>query len=228
MTADILKALWRSWYVAAFGIVATGLTMFLIAAHPGVYWAQLDIVFLAPRTDTNPNSLAYTSGSLIATAGLVEREVNKGVSIPATASSSVTLVGRGVRDGYEIRLPNNGGQWSNNYDRPVLDIQVVGGAKADVRRRLDQVIAKVETALVELQDRDNVAVEARITTQSAPKYAAIFHLYGQPKRALAVAALLGLSLTIVATACFDRVRANRRTRLKDVTAVEETEPSASV
>ena len=40
----------------------------------------------------------------------------------------MTLVDQGVYDGAQIRQPNYGGQWSNNFTEPVLEVQASGAS----------------------------------------------------------------------------------------------------
>ena len=125
---DVLAACVRRWPVTLFGLALVGVVLTFLLRATGVYWTQADVVFLSPASDRFPNALRTTSQSLIAMAGVTEREVNRQSPAPATAaaSASVTIVDEGVRDGARIRLPNSGGQLANNFDRPVLDVQAVG------------------------------------------------------------------------------------------------------
>ena len=40
-------------------------------------------------------------------------------------------------------MPNSGGQWARNFDRPVLNVQVIGPDEAQVRARLESVVAEI-------------------------------------------------------------------------------------
>ena len=62
---------------------------------------------------------------MIATAGLVGHLVQPKES-SSGAGTQTTLIAQGVTKGHQIRLPNSGGQWDPNFDKPYLDVQVVG------------------------------------------------------------------------------------------------------
>lgn len=216
-TSDLCGILRRRWYVALLGLALLAGTLHVVASRPGVYWTQVDVVILAPKSARYPNVIEQTSASLIAMAGLVEREVNRGVHAPATASAAVTLAGEGVRDGHTVTLPNSGGQWADNFNRPVVDVQVVGPSEASVRRRLDELVVRVERTLAERQEADGVPPVTQITASSAPTAAAVLHLQGHRRKAVAATLLLGAGLIGVGTVGADRLltaHARRRRRAR--------------
>ena len=110
----------------------------------------------------------------------------------------MSLSGEGVRQGYSIQLPNSGGQWATNFDRPVLDVQVVGPSEAWVRSTLATQIRRINRALHSLQRNDGVAPENFIVTSSSPQLAKVVHSGGDHKRAIAAALVLGMTLTALA------------------------------
>jgi hypothetical protein len=172
---------------------------------PGVWWTQVDVVFLAPTSARYPNSLEVTSASLISTAGVVERRVNAGRVPTAVSSSSVSLVGEGIRDGYSVRLPNAGGQWAENFSRPVLDVQVVGASRDVVAARLDILLAKIQTTLDELQVSGGADKFNLIITESAPRVPVQTFVGPRNKRAAAGIGVLGSLITLATVVAVDRV-----------------------
>ncbi len=132
---DLLVASARRWYVVLAGLVLTVGVLLLVHQTPGVYATQTNVVFLAPVTPHTPNTISSPTSGVISTAGLVERIVNKGVEKSPT-SGSVALAGQGVDDGYSVELPNAGGQWASNFNRPVLQVQVTGPSAERVRSEL--------------------------------------------------------------------------------------------
>ncbi|KRD42979.1 hypothetical protein ASE38_01425 [Cellulomonas sp. Root930] len=217
MTAyDALGAARRRWYVVVGGLVAIAILCFGAQNSAGVYWTQVDVVFLIPQSARNPNSLEVTSQSLISTAGVVALRVNHGETASALSSSSVSLVGEGIRDGHSVRLPNAGGQWADNYTRPVLDVQVVGPSRDDVRAELDALLAQIQSTLDDLQISGGADEFNRITTQYAPSSPVISFIATQAKRAIVAIVLLGSLLTLAAVVLVDGVvgrRARRRAAL---------------
>lgn len=205
MTAwDLARLIVRRWYVVLVGAVITGGVAGWALIHPGVYWSQVDVVFLAPQSARYPNTLTTMSGSIVSTAGIVERVVNHARSAPETSSSTATLVGQGVTDGSSITLPDAGGQWAHNFNRQVLDVEVVGPDAADVRRRQTELIDEISAALHALQVDAGVSPENFITVEPSPVVPSISYFHGDAKRAWLMIAALGTALTTVAARAIDR------------------------
>lgn len=215
-------ALLHRWYVVGVGMVLTLAAMVVVHTQPGVYWAQTDVVFLQPQSARYPNSIQASSGGVIAMAGLVAREITGVTTGPSTASANTTLAGEGIRDGYAIRLPDSGGQWSHNFSRAVLDVQVIGSDHDRVAAAVDQLIRRIAAELGRLQDADAVPTRDRITLAPAPDAVQVFHLRGEPMRAAVAAGLVGLAVTAVAASWLDRLR--RRPRPVRVTQVGRKVP----
>lgn len=219
MTTNELAGILRQrWYVALFGLALLGVALAYVSSRPGVYWAQTDVVILAPKSARYPNVIEQTSQSLISMAGLIERDVNKGIVAPATSTSSVTLAGEGVRDGHSIKLPNDGGQWANNFDRPVVDIQVVGPDPTAVKEKLSSLVDVVADELKDRQDAQDVPLGSRITASSSPSEPAVFYLRGSQKKALGVTLVLGAGLISLSTVGVDRFLNARSRRRRDLAA----------
>jgi hypothetical protein len=205
---DLMSVLRRRWIVVLVGLAVTAGAVQAISGRPGVFYQQVDVIFIAP-TGADGNALQNVSDSLIDTAGVVGAILKEGNDSPVS-SSSATLVGRGVTRGYSITLPNQGGQWASNFDRPVLDVQVVGPSEADVQLLTRQAVRQIDEALTGLQDRYRVGRAERITTQVNPRFPILIHDRGQPTRAVAVAGMLGLLVTVGAALQVERFRRGRR------------------
>ena len=149
---DLVGATRRRWYVVVVGALVTLAAVAFAQAYPGVYWSQVDVVFLAPQSVRYPNNLTTSTDSLVTTAGAVERVIDEASDGPRTSSPSATLIGQGVFDGRSIRLPDSGGQWAHNFARQVLDVQVAGPSVDDVRQRHDATITEIQQTLERLQD----------------------------------------------------------------------------
>lgn len=214
-TNELSGILRRRWYVVLLGLALLAGAFAHVSSRPGVYWAQTDVVILAPKSARYPNVIEQTSQSLISMAGLIERDVNKGIAAPATSTSSVTLAGEGERDGHAVKLPNEGGQWANNFDRPVLDIQVVGPDPVAVKEKLNSLVGVVTDELKARQDELNVPVASRITASSAPAVPAVFYLSGSRSKALGATLLLGAGLIAASTVGADRLLNARSRRRRE-------------
>jgi hypothetical protein len=216
-SADVVMILLRRWPVVVAGLVLTVAAIVGATASQGVYSTQTDVLFLAPRSAVAPNPIESSSDSLVATAGLIARIANRGAAAPATASSSVSLTSQGIRKGYSIELPNSGGQWVNNFDRPVLVVQVVGPSEAWVRSTLATEIDQINSSLAALQKRDGIPKKSSIITSSAPRLATVDYATGDPRRVMAAMILLGTALTGFAAIGVDRLIPRiRRARLAQI------------
>src|SRR5262249_50377187 len=144
---DALNALRHRWYATLAGAAATMLAALWVMGLPGVYHAQVDVVFMWPQGSQQANTFQYGSQSLINTAGVVGAIGGGSASGAAPVSDTVTLVGEGITHGYSVRLPNAGGQWAINFTSPMLDVQASGSSPAEVQRTLATVIARINTVL---------------------------------------------------------------------------------
>ena len=171
-----------------------------VATKPGVYWSQVKVVFLAPSSSRFPNALVNASGGIISVAGTVGRLVDPRAPSAHVSSPTVTLADQGIRDGYTVTLPNDGNQFADNFDQPLLDVQAVGGSVAAVTAVMQRLISQIKANLTTLQDRVNVAPANRITTSLSPSRIQIHYIAGS--RARAVSACLALGLAITAAAAF--------------------------
>lgn len=210
MTTGMLGSiLLRRWFIVAFVLIITAAAMVHVYRKAGVYWAQVDVVFLIPKSARYPNTILDTSASAISMAGLVAEDVNRGVDLPATASSGTTLVGEGVRDGWAVRLPNSGGQWAWDFERPVLDVEVVGADPKPVKAKLLRLIATIEADLHQRQADEGARQSDFITASSAPSKAVVYEFHGHRSRALGATLLLGLLGALLSAVGFDRLMERR-------------------
>lgn len=222
----------RRWYVLAIGVLVTlGVVAYLWNA-PGVYWARTGVVLLGPATEVRPNKLDSNSAGLIATAGLIERELNAGpAGIPAIGND-VTLVDQGIYDGAQVRQPNYGGQWSNNFTEPVLEVQASGPNAAIVEQRMASMTAQISTLLEQRQDEAGVASSSRISVALAPAVTRINYGHGNRTRAAGTALLLGVAGTAALVGGLERRRRGKvdafRRRPVDLLEHEATRPASIV
>ncbi|MBN9375183.1 MAG: hypothetical protein J0I40_07305, partial [Cellulomonas sp.] len=121
---DVLQALVRRWYVVLpVALLALGAS-YGVKEKPGVYWSRAEVTFLAPSSTTNPNALTTQSTDLVVTASLVAKHINGNLTWNKLSDPAATILGEGVYDGWAVRVPDYGGQWTRYYARQVLDVQV--------------------------------------------------------------------------------------------------------
>jgi len=201
---DVLSALRRRWYVTLSGAVATMLAALWVMMLPGVYHAQVDVVFMWPQGHQHANTFQYGSQSLINTAGVVAAIIAGSASGAQPVSDTVTLVGEGITHGYSVRLPNAGGQWAINFTSPVLDVQASGSSPAEVQGTLAAVIARINAVLHEQQAAEGVPRELMIHTRLSPPTPQLLYGKGSRVRALGATFLIGCGVTVAAALAADR------------------------
>jgi Flp pilus assembly protein protease CpaA len=192
------------------GIAITGIFAHREQAKPGVYWADVNVVFLPPQSAVHPNALTTGAGGLVPLAGLVARLVDPYVPNPRVVSPEVSLANQGIRRGYAVTLPNDGGQWADNFDRPLLDVQAVGPTRSGVNARMQHLLRDIAASLAALQDRAHVATVNRVRTGLSPAQLQISYLQGRTSRAVLTTLALGLGLTVTFAVWVDRFRRRRQ------------------
>ncbi len=206
---DLGAAARRYWVLTLFGLAMTLGAALWVRSLPFVYWAQLDVLVLAPEADEFQNTLRLQPTSAIMLAGVVQRDVAGPPGGGMVVSDDVTIVGQGVKHGSWVRLANSGGQWANNFDRPVLDVQAVASTPQEVRRLVDDMVSTVDETLRRRQEQAGVDPALRFTTLTSPSGLVVQHGTGQRALAVATTTLLGLGLTASAVAYLG-ARARRR------------------
>ena len=211
---ELGPVLLRRWYVTGAGAVLSLFLAMSVLSHPGVYWSETDVYLLAPISARFPNSMTSTSEALIATAGVVTADIQGQTPLPPTASPNAHLTGLGVRSGFLLRVPDEGGQWEHSFTRPVISIEAISADPAGVERQVSGLIDRIRADLAARQQADAVPVRDRITATLAPTAAQVFDMSGRPSRGAAVTLLLGLWGTLLAAAGADVVLPRLRRRLQ--------------
>lgn len=207
---EVLWALTRRWYVvvAAF---AAGLAAFALVSHSeGVYWSRSEVTFFAPASATYPNPLKIRSSDLIITAGIVAKLVNGNATWVKMSDPLASIAGEGVYNGWSVRLPDYGGQWSTVYSRQVLEVQVTGPTAEVVEQRRAELLQQIDAELAGLQK--DVVESDRITTAVVPADAPVYYVHGSKMRALAMSGVLIASAAVGAVVALEH-RARRRGRI---------------
>ena len=148
---------------------------------------------LVPKSVRNPNGLQSSSDSVIAAAGVVAIKV--GSSTPVSAvSDNVSLVGEGIRSGYRVRLPNSGGQWANNFDQSLLDVQAAGATPAEVSATMQNVLDRINSTLQSMQSDAGSARANDIELALSPPTWPMYYQSGSRARTVLATMLLGIGL----------------------------------
>jgi hypothetical protein len=208
---DMFGAVRRRWWLALIGLVATVAAGLYVQNAGGVYYQQVDVLFIWPQVPENTgNTFQYGTASLIKTAGVVGKIVSDSHSEAQVTADTATLVGEGVRHGYSVRLPNSGGQWALNFERPVLHVETAGTSLEEVEQTTATVLKRINTELAALQKSEGVPAELMVRTQLNPSMPSAEYGSGSKIRALLATQLLGFALTITAVLVGDRWLRRRR------------------
>lgn len=206
---ELIALVRRRWLVVAFGMLATSLLAGYVLLIPGVYYSRMQVVLLPPPGEPQYNALIAGPYGLIGAAGAAAQVVGApergGVNVPGVA----LLTGVGATDGYSVRLPNIGGQWSVGYDGPNIDIQAVGPTPQKVTGYLDRAVADIRSTLEDWQRAQGVRPVMMIRTQLIPDTPAVSYSKGSMPRALAAVLILGLGVTLTVARAVDGFRKRR-------------------
>ena len=140
---DALPAILRRWYVLLGAVLIGLLASYVAVSADGAYWSHAEVTFLAPTSAINPNALRSTSSDLIIAAGVVAKRVNGNQTWNQMADPAATIVGQGILDGSQVKLPDHGGQWSTRV--PAAGARRPG-ERSDGRRRPDAPVAASSNA----------------------------------------------------------------------------------
>lgn len=208
----LLQVMLRRWLVVGIGLVLTVSACLLLTAGERAYSSKVDLVFVQPGTGSVAKASDNVVPSLIDFAGIIQRRVSQEGSPVDLPSSSVTLYGSGVRNGYSITLPNSGTQWTVSYTRPVLVVQAVGNSPDQVRQTLSRVLTQIESTAYALQADEGAPAEKFIVVDRSPSSPEIIDLgstrLGRMKGIVALSAV-GLALTAVVALEVDRLVSGR-------------------
>jgi hypothetical protein len=192
----MLTVVRHRWWAAVIGTVLVVAASWGLAHPAPVYWAQQDVLFMLPQNDGKLNAYTSQTDGLIATAGLIAKDVTGSASGAMTVSDGVTLVGQGIHRGYSVRLPNSGGQWANNYDRAVLDVQVADTSDSAVRLRMAALYSEISAALTHREGVANVSQVNRIRLRLNPGAVRVHYESGHRAQALGAALVLGVGMVL--------------------------------
>lgn len=214
-TAQIFGALGRRWYVFLAGLCCTWAAFTLLGQSEPVYAAQSDYVFVEPGIPGESRNLTGTEPqTLIDFTAIVERKVLAGTKPAKLASPSASLFGTGIREGTSIGMLDSGGQWVPAFGRPVLSVQVAAPSPAQVRNRMDAVLAEVRRVSATLQRESGAQPGSFITVERSPDVLNITS-FGKTRtgevKAFAALTAAGLGLSCAAAIAVDSAAA-RRTR----------------
>ena len=209
-SGDLIGASLRWWYVVVLGAVISLGGVYVSTHQPTVYWTQFNVLLIGPEDPEFPNYLEDPRFTLYPVVGVVVSDLNGGKQGMVTASTDTNMVGQGLTDGVQVRVPNLGTQWRPQLSSSHLDVQVAAPDPEEVDRRADATIAAIAASLQERQDELNVVSGMRVTSIPATGDPTIYQVGGSRLRAAAASGMSGAALTFALVAWLDKRRARRR------------------
>lgn len=175
MTIGQLLTVWRrQWLIVLLCLAGAAGLGWHVSRPEGVYWSTTPIVIRPPYLS---GYYAPLSGITIPLAGVVAGLVNRDApEIPPSVSPDVSIVDRGLYDGWTVFVPDYGGQWGSNFTDPIIVVQASGPTPEIVSERMEMVIGRIERTLDEIQDEAGVderwrAEAVRLQATSTVEYA---------------------------------------------------------
>lgn len=211
-SSDLLLAALRRWYVVLVGALVS-LGFVYVATHQApVYWTQVNVLLIGPKDPEFPNYLEDPRFTLYPLVGVVVSDVNRGKAGMVTASTDTNMVGQGITDGVQLRVPNLGSQWRRNNSASYFDLQAAAPTPEQVTRRVDATVAQVAAALDARQDELGIQDVMRVTARPATTDPTIYQIGGSRLRAAAASGMSGAAATFALVYWLER-RRWRRTAL---------------
>ena len=208
MTAGILfRVMVARWYVVVACMILVAGFGASVAQNTRTYWAEMQVFFVQPGRGSVGVLDDGAAPSLINFAGLVKRRVASEGSAYELPSSNVTLYGSGIVRGYSITLPNAGNQWAASFTKPVLSVQVTGDSPQEVARTLQDAIAAIDRAAVDLQSKSGAAPGTFITVEpsaNVPRIEDVGSTLGSRAKGITVFLVCGLIFAAYTASIVDR------------------------
>lgn len=205
-SSDLVVAALRRWYVVLVGAVVSLGCVYVATHQTPVYWSQVNIMLIGPKDPEFPNYLEDPRFTLYPLVGVVVSDVNGGEPAMLTASTETNMVGQGITDGVQVRVPNLGSQWRFDTTSSHIDLQVAAPTPTEVTRRTDATVSRVAAILDARQDEMGISDVMRVTSRAATKDPTIYQVGGNRIRAAAASGMSGAAVTFALVYWLERRR----------------------
>lgn len=187
---SVIRATGRRWYV----VVAVLMLFVPLALHAnsvrGVYWMKYDVVFLLPAGASDNNALRNGASNIVFYAAMIQRQYASTHKVVKVQTNGAPLYGSGVRSGVSMYLPDTGGQWQSNFNRPAITVEVVGETEAEANLLASTTAREIREMALKPQADLGVVPKAYISTTTNPERPAAGYVDVRNKRAVGAIALV--------------------------------------
>jgi hypothetical protein len=162
---SVAHAALRRWYVVVVGMLLVGLCYAGFAHQSTTYQSLSTVVFVSPGTEPITGVDQDQTDSLVAFATTIQNQMNGGQPVDRLSSSSATIFGVGERKGYQVAVPNQGGQWDDYFPNPNLAIQIVGPTAGWVEKTQTSLVDRINRFTAADQERLGIPASRMITAK---------------------------------------------------------------
>jgi len=211
-TTALLRILLRRWYVVLTVFAVLGVTFVILDEDGGAYVSEAKVLFVVPGAEAVGVFDDRQRDTLVEFVAAIEQEINEGTQ-PDRLSPDASLFGAGVSEGYQVAIPNTGGQWQYSFPDPVLSVRVVGQSPEQVGERIHALLDRIDVLTANRQN--TLDPQDVISTARVPAEVTVSHVGGSRRtqaRAVLVLGLVGLGVAAAAAVLVDRVAAGASRR----------------
>ncbi|TFD66792.1 hypothetical protein [Cryobacterium ruanii] len=205
-TRNLLQILARRWYVVMVVLIATGLLYATLARH-GSYYSEVQVVFVAPGDVALAPFNDQRRVTLVSFASAIESEIHNGRPTNRLAEGA-PLFGAGVDQGYQVLMPNRGGQWQYSFPDPVLTVRAVGPDPQWATATVDGLVTHITALVAQRQQSNGVPVVDTIHIEQVPNETTANYVGSSTDaraRALVSLILVGLAVAAFLAVTIDRI-----------------------
>lgn len=203
----------RRWYVVIAVLLLTVPAATIAMGVRGVYYAKFDVGFEAPPAATKNNALRTEASTIVNFAAIVQRMYEGSHPNPVVIPTTAPLYGTGMRDATAVYLPNSGGQWQSNFNKPSIAVEIVRTSPEAVEEAAGTVSRELQGLAAIPQDALGIWDSAQISTVQRPDLVDVTYVGVRTKYALVGIATLGFGLAFASAIYLDRaVQAVKRRR----------------
>ncbi|SJM71692.1 O-antigen polymerase [Arthrobacter rhombi] len=200
----VVAVLRRRWYVVVAVLLLTVPAVIASMEVKGVYYTKFEMGFEAPAAATKNNALRTEGSTTVNFAAVVQRIYEGTHPNPVVIPTTAPLYGTGIRDATAVYLPNSGGQWQSNFNKPSVVVEIVRSSPEAVLKTAAEVSGELQKLATTQQEALGIWESAQISTNQRPGTVDISYIGVRTKYALVGIATLGLGLAFASAIYLDR------------------------